>query len=352
MKGLFKLLVLALLLVPVWITFLTFTGKDKVKSAGALVVVENALQASESDLRVSNVLHMAPSEQVDRWKLVGLATPSDRAGNVGERRFVAKLRKGCPRFSEAACWVVEEFDFPATLESAVRPATSPADPEGDGEAQRLLIAQRQLKELGFELGPVDGRMGPLTEKAVSDYVVLTKVEVTEDWMEQALLGLEVMARLDQGSQYHAKGDIWDAVNEYSKVSRLDPDNVDVRFKRAVIYHEMGLTDLAISEYDRALEVDLQHVMAYHGRGNAQFSKGEYWLAFADHANAFGFRTLGDRYLVVREQVRDATDRVAPELEALAEWAKGTWDQAKDVIAEKLEAFNDRTPGDVAEDDVT
>jgi tetratricopeptide (TPR) repeat protein len=214
------------------------------------------------------------------------------------------------------------------------------DPGEEAEVQQLLLVQEHLTELGFDLGTPDGVMGPRTEQAIKDYVAQKEPAVTGELMAQALIDLENLARLERASAHHAQGDYHSAIGEYSKIARLDPDKRGVHFNRAVIYQQIGVPDLAIREYDMTLELGHDHVMAYHGRGNAHFSKGEYWRAFADHADGFGLRLLGDRYIALKDQLHDAKEQVAPEFEAMVQWAKGSWDQAKQAVAEKMRSLDE------------
>ena len=341
MKVFLKLLCLVVVLVPVWITFLTFTGKERLKPTGALVAAEQALQNSEKELGVSGILRMDAGAHADAWRLVGLsAAAPERESELSGRPFVAEMHTQCPQIADAKCWVVDQLDFPVVADASADTMAWAADPGEEAEAQRLLLVQGQLTEIGFDPGTPDGVMGPQTEQAVKDYVAQKEPVVTDDLMARALIDLEIMARLERGSAHHAQGDYHGAINEYSKIARLDPDNRGVHFSRAVIYHEIGLPDLAITEYDMTLELRHDHVMAYHGRGNAHFSKGEYWRAFSDHADGFGLRLLGDRYIALKDQLHDAKERVAPEFEAMVQWAKGSWDQAKQAVAEKMRTLDE------------
>jgi len=341
MKVFLKLLCLVMLLVPVWITFLTFTGKERLKSTGVLVAVEQALQNTGKDLRVSGVLRMDVTGHPDAWRLVGLTSAPDQESELSARPFVAEMHTQCPRLSDAKCWAVDQLDFPVISDASTDTTIWTAGLGEDAEVQRALVVQGQLKEIGFDLGPLDGVMGPRTQQAIKDYVANKEPSVTDDLMAQALIDLEIMARLEQGSAHHAQGHYHSAIDEYSKIVRLDPNNSDVHFNRAVIYQEIGVPGLAVTEYDMALELRSDHVMAYHGRGNAHFSKAEYWQAFADHTDGFGWRLLGDRYFDLRDYLRVAKEQVAPEFEAMMEWTKGSWDQAKEAFAEKMKSFDER-----------
>jgi tetratricopeptide (TPR) repeat protein len=341
MKGFLKLLCLVVVLVPVWITFLTFTGKERLKPTGALVAVEQALQNSEKELGVSGILRMDAGVQSDAWRLVGLTSAApEQKSELSGRPFVAEMHTQCSQISEAKCWAVDRLDFPVIADASTDAIARATDPGEEAEVRRLLLVQGQLTEIGFDPGTPDGVMGPRTEQAIKDYVAQTEPVVTDDLMAQALIDLENLARLERASAHHAQGDYHSAIGEYSKVARLDPSNRGVHFNRAVIYQQIGVPDLAITEYDMTLELGHNHVMAYHGRGNAHFSKGEYWRAFADHADGFGLRLLGDRYIALKDRLNDAKERVAPEFEAMVQWAKGSWDQAKQAVAEKMRSLDE------------
>lgn len=337
MKVIIKLVLLVILLVPVWITFLTFTGKSNVNRSGALVVVEQALQNSNKDLRVSDVLHFDPAAQPEAWKLTALATAGKQADG---RPFVSEMRMVCPRPSDSTCWAVDRLDFPVIADASMDVAPQAGDLGEDTETQRLMVVQQYLTKVGFDLGPQDGRMGPRTEQAIKDYVATKDPSATDSQLAQALVDIEIDARLERAEAHRARGDIWKAINEYAKVSRLGSTDGDVHLSRAVIYHGIGLPELAITAYDEVLGLDHKHAMAYHGRGNARFDRGEYWTAFADHADGFGVRLLGDGYLVMRDHLREGMEKVAPEFEAMLQWAEETWVQAKDAVADKVRPSNE------------
>jgi tetratricopeptide (TPR) repeat protein len=210
----------------------------------------------------------------------------------------------------------------------------------------LLIVQEQLREMGFDPGPSDGALGPQTQQAVRDYVAQANGSVTEasgtevngtvDPTVQALVDLEVMGHLASGEQHHTLGEYHAALQEYGKAVRLDPKNSRAWFNRGLIYQEIGVPDLAISEYDMSLTLSDDQVMVYQSRGNAHFDIGDYWRAFADHADGLGVRYLGDQYLVVTGRIGETWARVEPQLAAMLQWAEGAWDQAKATLEEKLQ----------------
>lgn len=354
MKGFLKFFALVVLLVPAWIAFLTITGEDRLKqrtNVGPLVAVDRALQGAGDGRWVSVMVRMDPASPADAWRLEGLATVPDGADAVAAQHFVAAAHTKCLPLSDAACWVVDRLDFSPVDDMSVDAPESKAGSVDIAEAQRLLIVQEQLREMGFDPGPSDGTLGPQTQQAVRDYVAQANGSVTEasgteasgtevngtvDPTAQALVDLEVMGHLARGEQHHTLGEYHAALQEYAKAVRLDPKKARAWFNRGLIYQELGVPDLAISEYDMSLTLSDDQVMVYQSRGNAHFDVGDYWRAFADHADGLGVRYLGDQYLVVTGRIGETWTQIEPQVTATLEWAEGAWDQAKATLEEKLQ----------------
>jgi peptidoglycan hydrolase-like protein with peptidoglycan-binding domain len=350
MKGFLKFFALVVLLVPAWIAFLTITGEDRLKqrtTVGPLVAVDRALQGAGDGRWVSVMVRMDPASPADAWRLEGLATVPGGADAVKAQHFVAAAHTKCLPLSDAACWVVDRLDFSPVEDMSVDAPGSEAGSVDVAEVQRLLIVQEQLREMGFDPGPSDGALGPQTQQAVRDYVAQANGSVTEasgtevngtvDPTVQALVDLEVMGHLASGEQHHTLGEYHAALQEYGKAVRLDPKNSRAWFNRGLIYQEIGVPDLAISEYDMSLTLSDDQVMVYQSRGNAHFDIGDYWRAFADHADGLGVRYLGDQYLVITRRIGETWTQIEPQVTATLEWAEGAWDQAKATLEEKLQA---------------
>ena len=352
MRGFLKFLVLVVLLVPAWIFVLSATGKERLKhqaTVGPLVTVDQALQGAEDVRWVSATVLMEPASRDHAWRLEGLTAVSDGADGTdaaAAQRFVASLHTKCQPLSDADCWVLDRLDFAPGYDLSGDEAEAAAGPEGLAEAQRLQIAQEQLRELGFDPGPSDGALGPKTQQALKDYVAQTSgrkanvdgsdAEWTDESMAQAIAELSVMGLLARGQQHHAKGDYHPALQAYEKVLRRDPNNAQAWFNRGLIYQDLGVRDLAIAAYDRSLELSDDHVMAYHSRGNVYFEKGDHWRAFSDHADGLVVRYLGDGYLVFTERMGEAWTRVEPQVAAMVQWAEVTWSKGKATLEEKLD----------------
>lgn len=340
MKGFLKFFALVLLLVPVWIGFLTVTGEDRLKhrpSFGPLVALQDALPDAGDGLWISRTTAMAPLDGAEAWRLEGFAAKSEGKDGADALPFAASMHAKCRPYADPACWVVDRLDYPAAAAMDVAAASDAAAsyPADKPDPERLAIVQDQLRELGFDPGPSDGVMGLKTQQAVVAYVDKTKETGTDVPAGDALVKLEVMGRLARAAGHHAEGDYHAALADYAAVVALDPANARAYFNRGLIYQNMGLPLLAIANYDQSLTLRENHAVAYRSRGNARFDTGDYWGAFADHADALGVRYVGEEYLLVRDRLGEVRSQLAPGVDAVVNWAVGAWDQAKHTVAETL-----------------
>jgi tetratricopeptide (TPR) repeat protein len=84
-----------------------------------------------------------------------------------------------------------------------------------------------------------------------------------------------------------------AIADFTKALECNPDalkcNLDLEVKiytdRGVTYSNLKEYDLAISDHNKALELNSDFIFAYNGRGFAYLEKGEYDLAIADFNEA-------------------------------------------------------------------
>ena len=77
-----------------------------------------------------------------------------------------------------------------------------------------------------------------------------------------------------------------AVQEYNKALEINPEFFEAVNNRGLAYYEKGEFDHAISDYTKALEINPPYDMAYYNRANAYArGKGLYDLAIADYDKA-------------------------------------------------------------------
>lgn len=360
MKGFLKFVGLVALFIPIWIAVPLIWGDDtpkKQSSFGVVHAIEQALAATADQREVSAIADLEPGAAAETWVFEGFSAVREELGVVSAQPFVAQLHTECHRYADADCWVVDQIDFPVVGD--VAPDETPGETSGekagekpgektdasakaserDGDKDRMLVIQTQLTAMGFDIGTVDGVMGPRTQRALQDYA--DRLETEDSAAQGVATDIEVMGRLARGVKQHKHGDYHSAMQEYAKVLRLDPENVSARFNRGLVYRQVGATDLAIAQFDETLERRHDHEEALYERGNAHYDKDDYWAAFGDYADGFGWRVLGYRYAALKNQIGVIKERTAPEFEAVVDWAEGAWDDAKEAIADKSQKSNEK-----------
>jgi len=92
-------------------------------------------------------------------------------------------------------------------------------------------------------------------------------------------------RLYRGNTYLFLGKCDLAIADYNKAMELGPDLAYPYNNRGVSYYHKGQYSLAIADYSRAIELKPDFVEAYNNRGVAYYHKGQYSLAIADYSRA-------------------------------------------------------------------
>jgi tetratricopeptide (TPR) repeat protein len=113
----------------------------------------------------------------------------------------------------------------------------------------------------------------------------------------------VFAYANRGDAYKAQGKYDRAISDYDKAIELDKNNAIAYNGRGNAYKAQGKHDRAISDYDKAIELDKNNAIAYNNRGNAYSDKGEYDSAIADYNkvieldknSAFAYNNRGAAY---------------------------------------------------------
>jgi len=154
---------------------------------------------------------------------------------------------------------------------------------GLGKINRVAALQAQLIEAGFDPGPVDGKMGPLTRSALSDYQQAFKLTDLQD--EDLFDHMLVRAHFRRGYKYQAQGDYEKSIEEYSEVVRISPDHISARYNRGLVYYEEMRYDRAIEDFDRVLRLQPEYAGAFVNRGNAYYRQGSYGKAAEDYMAA-------------------------------------------------------------------
>jgi len=91
----------------------------------------------------------------------------------------------------------------------------------------------------------------------------------------------------------------DAVLNYTKALKLDPDYVNAYYNRGYAYIELRKYKLALSDLDKAIDINPKYAPAYHVRGILYFRRKKYDLAVADYSKAIELDPDNIKYLISR-----------------------------------------------------
>jgi VCBS repeat-containing protein len=155
-----------------------------------------------------------------------------------------------------------------------------------GKINRVAALQTQLVEAGFDPGPVDGKMGPLTRTALSHYQQAFKLTDLQD--DDLLDHILVRAHFRRGYKYQAQGELEKSIAEYSEVVRIRPEHISAYYNRGLVYYEDQRYGRAIEDFDKVLGLRPDYAGAFVNRGNAYYRQGFYGQAAEDYATAIGY----------------------------------------------------------------
>jgi tetratricopeptide (TPR) repeat protein len=88
-----------------------------------------------------------------------------------------------------------------------------------------------------------------------------------------------------GLAFYAQDNYDLAITNLDKAIELDATSPGVYFLRGSIYDKQGKEDLAIADYTKAIELDPKHMDAYIGRGNAFADAKQFTQAMEDYKKA-------------------------------------------------------------------
>jgi len=91
--------------------------------------------------------------------------------------------------------------------------------------------------------------------------------------------------LNRGVDYSQKGEYKRAVSDYNKAIEIDPGFVVAYLNRGFTHSKMGEYEKAISDYTKAIELNPRYAIAYRNRGFVYRKIGENDKAIADYTNA-------------------------------------------------------------------
>jgi len=105
-------------------------------------------------------------------------------------------------------------------------------------------------------------------------------------MERVLPPMETAEiYFSRGVDSSQKGDFRRAVSDYNKAIDVNPEFVVAYLNRGYSYSRMGEFDKAIADYTKAIELNPRYAIAYHNRGFVYRKMGDYDRAILDFTKA-------------------------------------------------------------------
>ncbi len=99
---------------------------------------------------------------------------------------------------------------------------------------------------------------------------------------------------NRGVTYSQKGEFDRAISNYNKAIELNPKFVVAYLDRGFTYSKLGENDRAISDYNKAIEINPRYAMAFNNRGFIYRKKGDFDRAISDYSQAI---EIDPRYAV-------------------------------------------------------
>ncbi|MBI3951753.1 MAG: tetratricopeptide repeat protein [Acidobacteria bacterium] len=91
--------------------------------------------------------------------------------------------------------------------------------------------------------------------------------------------------LERGNAWQAKGDLDQAIADYTIALTFDPHCAIAYYNRGQVRIIQGVLDKALEDFSRAIELDPRLAKAYHNRGTIRYLQGDLDGALADFNSA-------------------------------------------------------------------
>lgn len=99
--------------------------------------------------------------------------------------------------------------------------------------------------------------------------------------ELRLFPKEILAYINRGGAYAGQGNLQLAIRDYNKAVEINPNNAQVYYNRGIVYKIAGNYQEALNDQSRAIELNPQYAEAYNNRGNTYNILGKYEEALND-----------------------------------------------------------------------
>jgi tetratricopeptide (TPR) repeat protein len=145
--------------------------------------------------------------------------------------------------------------------------------------EKALSGKRSLKNLATLVDATWQRLFNIPPSPLKTVSLLFLYILCVCFAGAAIVG--IAASIDRGSVYLIKGEHDQAISEFNKALEINPKDSGAYKNRGAAYMNKGQFDQAISEYTKALEINPKDAEAYNIRGRAYYFKGKYEKSWED-----------------------------------------------------------------------
>jgi tetratricopeptide (TPR) repeat protein len=112
--------------------------------------------------------------------------------------------------------------------------------------------------------------------------------------------------VSRGNHHVEEGQYDEAISNYNKALEINPRYASAYYNRGIAYGEKGQYNEEISDYNKALEINPKSADAYCNRGIAYGKKGEYDKAISDFTKAMEIKASMIRLSLIIQRLLRST----------------------------------------------
>jgi tetratricopeptide (TPR) repeat protein len=145
--------------------------------------------------------------------------------------------------------------------------------------EKALSGKKNLKNLATLVDETWQRLFNIPPNPLKTVSLLFLYVVCVCFAGAAVVG--IAASIDRGSVYLTKGEYDRAISEFNKALEVNPKDSGTYKNRGAAYMNKGQYDQAISDYTKALEINPKDAEVYNARGRAYYFRGKYKESWED-----------------------------------------------------------------------
>ncbi len=151
--------------------------------------------------------------------------------------------------------------------------------------EKALSGKRNLKNLAMLVDATWHRLFNIPPSPLKTVSLLFLYVVCVSFAGAAIVG--VAASTDRGVVYLSRGEYDQAISEFNKALEINSQNSEAYKNRGTAYMKKGQYDQAISDYTKVLEINPKDAEVYNIRGRAYYFEGKYKESWEDLNKAEG-----------------------------------------------------------------